>query len=350
MRVHRALLLGVAAAATAAACAGILGLRGPSGRPFEHRAHTQKGISCLSCHTGVDKANETGPLHLPDEAKCRTCHEKPHDERPCLQCHGQPYTAQDLVQTRDHLLFRHDRHLAVEELGGNCVRCHSDVAQEGATLRPRMATCLSCHQHSNQYDNRRCDACHVNLETEGTRPQSHLIHEGDFVREHGVRAQGQVDLCQTCHSESFCASCHGVTTPALPSVMKFDDPAEASVHRAGFRSRHSDAARAEPGLCTTCHAQQFCRSCHDDKGLGAGAELPRSPHPPGWVSASPGGNEHGLAARRDPASCASCHSGPGEALCVSCHKVGGVGGNPHPPGWDSDRSLADLPCRLCHQP
>jgi hypothetical protein len=61
-------------------------------------------------------------------------------------------------------------------------------------------------------------------------------------------------------------------------------------------------------------------------------------------------NEHGRAARRDPASCASCHGGAGEMLCVGCHRVGGIGGNPHPPGWSSRQSLTDMPCRLCHTP
>jgi hypothetical protein len=71
-----------------------------------------------------------------------------------------------------------------------------------------------------------------------------------------------------------------------------------------------------------------------------------SPHPTGWVGVDR--NEHGRAARRDPASCAACHGGAGEALCVSCHRVGGVGGNPHPPGFRDARALSDLPCRTCH--
>jgi hypothetical protein len=35
-------------------------------------------------------------------------------------------------------------------------------------------------------------------------------------------------------------------------------------------------------------------------------------------------------------------------LCVQCHKVGGVGGNPHPAGWSSKLSLDAMPCRMCH--
>ena len=75
-----------------AACASVLGLRRelPS-HPFEHRAHVLKGINCVECHADVASAGETGPLHFPDDAVCRRCHEKPHDTRSCTSCHGEPY-------------------------------------------------------------------------------------------------------------------------------------------------------------------------------------------------------------------------------------------------------------------
>jgi hypothetical protein len=102
----------------------------------------------------------------------------------------------------------------------------------------------------------------------------------------------------------------------------------------------------EPAACATCHEPDRCAACHRDNDVaGEGAA---SPHPAGWVGLGPGDNQHGRAARNDPAACASCHGGAGEALCVSCHQVGGPGGNPHAPGWASSVSLSALPCRLCH--
>jgi hypothetical protein len=103
-------------------------------------------------------------------------------------------------------------------------------------------------------------------------------------------------------------------------------------------------------VCSTCHSEPFCNECHLERRVSGIAEMARSPHPPGWVGALASQNLHGPAARRDPASCASCHGGAGEMLCVECHRVGGVGGNPHPPGFDSRKSLSELPCRLCHSP
>lgn len=346
----RALL--AAAALGLVACAGILGLRSAGRRPFPHRAHVLAGNNCVECHRGAESARDRGPLHLPDDASCRRCHPKPHDNGPCLGCHGGEWTALDAMQAREHLRFDHARHRA--PTGGNCVRCHAGIQEAGQRLRPAMAVCLKCHEHTDDFRVRDCDRCHVDLAEERTPPASHLVHDGDFARTHGSRAGSAADLCATCHTERFCASCHGVEVPALPARLAFDAPGQGSVHRAGFLSRHSIEAREQPGACSSCHQPEACLACHKDRRIASSAtaeqpgEARPSPHPPGWVGLTRGENEHGRAARRDPAGCAACHGGAGEQLCVSCHRVGGVGGSIHPPGWSSRQSLGDLPCRLCH--
>lgn len=216
-------------------------------------------------------------------------------------------------------------------------------------LRPAMAICFTCHEHQDQWRVRDCDGCHVDLPAERITPSSHLVHDGDFLREHGVRAASSRDLCMTCHSESTCASCHGVgTVPALPARLLFDEPRLSGLHRAGFRSRHALEARADPALCTSCHSPRTCEGCHASERV-AGNLGARSPHRPGFLTATRGGGDHGVQARIDPLSCASCHGGAGEQLCVGCHKVGGPGGNPHGNGFSSRKDKRrDLPCRLCH--
>jgi len=337
-----AFLLGVVALA---ACAGILGLRKNGPQLFPHRKHVLAGVACTRCHANV-AADDGVALHVPDDASCTSagCHAKPHDTRSCLGCHALPDALAMLAQARQHLAFDHGRHLP--RVNGNCMRCHAGVAEGDAHLRPAMATCFRCHDHDAQRDARRCDACHKNLEASGDLPASHLAHDGDWLREHGTRAASSADLCQTCHAERFCASCHGVTVAALPATTHFADPFAPSVHRAGFASRHSLEAKADPGACQTCHQPDRCLACHVAKGI-AGTRG-SSPHPAGWVGLTAAENLHGRAARRDPAACASCHGGAGEMLCVKCHKVGGIGGNPHPPGWSSQLSLGAMPCRLCH--
>lgn len=341
--------LAAAAAVLLAACAGILGLRPPSTRGiFPHRAHVVAGVTCTDCHAGVQRAGDEGPLHLPGDDSCLSCHKQPHDPNPCLGCHGDKFTALDTAQARDHLRFSHARHDATTS--GNCARCHVGVKVADQKIRPPMAVCMRCHEHEESFRDRTCDACHVDLAEEGTLPESHMAHDGDFLREHGTRAASAGDLCQSCHRETFCASCHGASVPALPARLEFDDPSRASVHRAGFESRHAVEAAAQPGLCSSCHQPETCVGCHARKQRASapGTDRVASPHPAGWVGLTSGENQHGRAARRDPASCASCHAGPGEMLCVGCHKVGGVGGSVHPPGWSSRQSLGDLPCRLCH--
>jgi hypothetical protein len=225
------------------------------------------------------------------------------------------------------------------------MRCHVGVAESDARLRPEMQTCYRCHDDDKNA--RTCGTCHRDLAEEGTAPASHLSHDGNWLQEHGAPAASAGELCASCHQQSFCAECHGVNVAALPSKLSFDDPFRASVHRAGFESRHALEARDSAGACQTCHTPSACETCHQREGVAA-TSTTISPHPPGWIGLTPASDQHGRAARADPASCASCHDGAGQTLCVSCHQVGGIGGNPHPPGWSSRQPLSALPCRLCH--
>ncbi|HEY4175484.1 MAG TPA: cytochrome c3 family protein [Kofleriaceae bacterium] len=340
----RRTLAGVAlvVAVALAACAHVLGFTTSEPTAFPHRKHVLSGVACVSCHVGIE--GPSSALHIPTDEMCITCHAKPHDTRSCNSCHASRETAAELVETKDHLRFDHAKHLA-GPAKGNCMRCHSAVAEGDRHLRPAMATCFKCHD--KERDARTCNTCHRDLAEENSLPQSHLAHDGDWIREHGTRAASSGDLCETCHSrQTFCASCHGVTVPVLAGPTRLTNPLSASPHVGNFGARHSLEARAEPGACTTCHQPERCASCHRDRGVAGDTRA--SPHPPGWVGLTSSENLHGRAARRDPATCASCHSGAGEKLCVQCHAVGGVGGNPHPPGWSSRLPRSALPCRMCH--
>jgi predicted CXXCH cytochrome family protein len=331
------------------ACAGVLGLhRASPSHPFEHRAHILKGVNCVQCHEGVAAAGDSGPLHFPTTADCVRCHARPHDARACDGCHGESYVRGGVELARQHLRFEHTLHMPATR--GDCVRCHVEVTESApAAVLPTMASCFGCHEHRDQWTLRDCNGCHVDLAAEGSPPDDHLVHDGDFLREHGVRAASARDLCASCHSERSCAGCHGVgTVPALPARLAFDDVRIEGLHRAGFKARHSEEARADPGVCTSCHSPSSCEDCHTREHVGAGSTT-RSPHPPGWVTGGMGGGDHGVQARIDPAACAGCHGGAGEQLCVGCHRVGGPGGNPHGPGFSSTKNQHhDLPCRLCH--
>ena len=329
------------------ACASILGIRNPRAAPFPHRAHVIKGIACVQCHAAAANSGADAPPDFPSEARCVSCHAKPHDSRPCAGCHGRQEDRQAAFQAKLHLRFSHRDHTATT--AGHCTRCHDSVLSEDGPLRPTMATCLSCHEHREAWATRSCSPCHVRMDAEGTRPESHVVHGRDFMKRHGIEAGSSRELCSSCHSESDCLQCHGSRVPALPSAWHFDDVRRPDMHAAGFFARHSLEARQDPALCTTCHQDQSgCRRCHEKSGLLEVTRTRGSPHPPGWVGARGSANRHGSEARQNPLSCASCHGGSGEALCVGCHRVGGPGGNPHPPGFHSQKPLSELPCRMCH--
>jgi hypothetical protein len=337
-----ALVVGVAA------CAGLLGVRPRTEQVFPHRAHVLKGVACVQCHTTTAKSDATGPAVLPAASSCLPCHAKPHDNNPCGDCHGRHEDRLAVAAAKQHLRFSHADHKATT--AGNCIRCHEAVGSSDGPLRPSMATCLSCHEHRVAWDSRACTPCHVNMEAEGTRPASHVVHGEDFMTRHGMAATSSRDLCSSCHAESECAGCHGANVPALPSTLHFEDVSRPDMHAAGFMARHSIEAKLDPALCTTCHRDQsYCRDCHERRGLLSVSPEHGSPHPAGWVGTGGGGSPHGSAARMNPVSCASCHGGAGESLCVGCHRVGGAGGNPHPPGFHSSKPMHDLPCRMCHQ-
>jgi hypothetical protein len=340
--------MGLVLATLAGACASVLGIRPAPSGSFPHRAHVVHGTSCLECHAGILSEMPKGPVHLPTPSRCLTCHEHPHDRRDCLMCHSEPSTRIRAAANHEHLDFSHERHVRITH--GDCVRCHVGVREQGGSLTAPMATCLSCHGHERAFVVRRCDGCHENLERDTAPPESHLIHDAGFLTRHGIQAASSRDLCATCHDQSFCARCHGVTVPALPSRLQFDDVTSRTMHRAGFLARHGEESRDEPGLCSTCHSEQYCIDCHLRQGVHASTRDAANPHPRDWVGALADANRHGRAARLDPASCASCHGGGGEHLCVRCHRVGAIGGNPHPPGWSSTKPRSDLPCRMCHRP
>lgn len=330
-----------------AACASLLGLHDQPPRAFPHRVHVNSGVSCTTCHKQVAQSQASSALDLPGPQQCVTCHEQPHDARPCGSCHGRESDRHSVLEAKRHLRFSHAQHTSITS--GRCTRCHDAVLAVDGPLRPPMATCLSCHTHQQQWATRSCEPCHARMQSEGTRPESHVFHGESFLQRHGFEAAGARDLCNSCHTQSDCLSCHGVHVPALPSLWHFDDVQRPDMHPSGFLARHSIEARIDPALCVTCHGDaSYCERCHERRGLLDVNATRGSPHPPNWVGTRGADNRHGLAARANPLACASCHGGAGEALCVGCHRVGGPGGNPHPPGFGSNKPMSELPCRLCH--
>jgi hypothetical protein len=267
-------------------------------------------------------------------------------------CHTEVKKAGPWAKAQPTINVSHADHLP--RVKDDCTACHKVLPDPVRTKQtvPPMSACLSCHEHQQEYDQGRCNGCHVELRRLGERPLSTFSHAGDFVRQHGRAARASAASCAECHEQTFCADCHEKTV-GLRVEIKFPEKVLSSfIHRNDFVSQHTVEAKADPAGCRRCHGNSFCDDCHRAQNLTPGGTNPRNPHPRGW--AFPGSAQfHGAEARRDISSCAACHDQGARSNCVDCHKVGAIGGNPHPQGWTDKHPRSDINrngmCLYCHQ-
>ena len=137
--------------------------------------------------------------------------------------------------------------------------------------------------------------------------------------------------CAGCHSERFCADCH-------------EGESRRRYHPANFLQRHAPESYGRERDCAQCHnTEVFCRTCHEQGGLGSRGRLGLAYHTgqPLWLV------QHGRAARQSLQSCTSCHA---QRDCTQCHANGGWNVNPHGPGFDARRAASRnrLTCLRCH--
>lgn len=334
------------------ALAAVAACRSESAPPrFPHQVHVAgipcgspgkpQCLSCVSCHEVVKHDSH---YRLPDAAVCDRCHEDAHKSRAVLA----------VVPERPsgEIFIDHDKHLAMAEIGGQCVPCHAGVVDSKRPPLPPMSQCFSCHEHEKQWNAGVCTPCHDPAALKRTMPVTFLRHDAAFLRHHGATAaqRENAQLCQSCHTQAQCQSCHDTTQDLTVEARRPERLESGQVHRGDFMVRHAIEARSEPARCLSCHTVQTCDSCHVARGVSANVANPANPHPPEWIGTNTqSSNFHGTAARRDIVSCAGCHEAGPATNCIRCHKVGAYGGNPHPSGWKSARGTDQEMCRYCHE-
>ncbi len=342
----------------AALVAGGAGLAG-SGSQLQfnpnHEGHKKAGVDCLTCHEGIFDQTQLGqPGAFPKEKVCLQCHKKEKDEGKCGMCHLKADKPGTFVTKPAYLIIDHAKHL---EKNDKCEVCHLSLPEKTSLEKPvpPMSVCLGCHehpQHQQQFDNGQCYACHVDLTHFPLKPSTIFSHRGNFTRLHPPIARSTSASCETCHEQSWCADCHAARTrPMKPEALYPDRPDRNWVHWGDFITRHSIEARANQAACQKCHPVSFCTDCHRQQRLTSDSNNPLNPHPSGWLT--PGSPLfHGTEARKDIVSCAACHDQGAASNCVSCHRVGAPGGNPHPPAWLSKHSTSEINgkpmCLSCH--
>jgi hypothetical protein len=318
---------------------------------FSHSTHERAKVACLSCHEEIYDAKTMDGRYLPPEAKCLECHKEKKAQGECGFCHRDAAHPVSYPKVERTLRLSHVDH--IDRVKEDCARCHQrlrELTDVGTTVPP-MSTCTGCHEHATELGAGQCNGCHVDLRRFPLRPVAQFSHRGNFVQQHGPTARATAESCAQCHDQTFCADCHARTV-GLRVEVKFPEAVTTDfIHRADFVSRHAIEARADETTCQRCHGQSFCEACHVEQSLTPQAANPRSPHPPDF--SFPGSsNSHGPLARRDITACASCHDQGARSNCVTCHKVGGVGGDPHPVGWANQHPRADIQripmCSTCH--
>ena len=319
---------------------------------FPHARHAKAQVDCVTCHEPVYDAKTLVGEFLPKEAKCLECHKQKKADGQCNFCHLDVRYAATWTAREPRLKFDHAAH--IERVKEDCSQCHTKLAEprEQVPLTAGHAACFKCHEHADQYADAQCSTCHIDLASYPSAPVATLTHQGDFLRRHAAIARSAQQTCTSCHDQNFCLDCHAKTAMVPVEVKLVDRPDRRFIHREDFLGRHSVEERADPASCQRCHSTTFCETCHSNSHVSSGTSA-TSPHPPGWAIRGTGVAFHGDAARRNIASCASCHDQGDNSNCVSCHKVGGIGGNPHPASWGSHHNLgeasSDGRCVACHR-
>ena len=326
---------------------------------FSHARHVEGGTECIACHEEVYESTALGQPALPQEKKCLECHKEKKAANECGFCHAAPEAPRTYAPREAGLKFNHAAHL--ERVGEDCAVCHASVPRTGLLEHSRvsMDTCLGCHEHKAQFAEARCDTCHTDLRRYALRPLSAFSHQGNFLQAHGRAARSATASCGTCHDQNFCTDCHASTVATRLELRQPERVDRWFIHGGDFLARHTLEAKANATSCQQCHGASFCASCHREQGLTPGlasalterTPSPVQPHPPGFNQ--PGSPQfHGPAARRDISSCAACHDQGAQSNCVEFPRVGGIGGDPHPPGWSLRHGREEINrnamCLACH--
>ncbi|MBE0599631.1 MAG: cytochrome C [Desulfuromonadales bacterium] len=246
--------------------------------------------------------------------------------------------------------FDHSAHLGYVD-DGACASCHLAGAK---SIVPDNKVCLDCHDQDFM---------------KGVKMPGLKTHGPVWALNHRPYAKMNDFDCAACHQQVDCLKCHA-SRPADEFGQWGNNM--INVHRSDFHITHPLAARTDQKLCASCHEARFCSDCHNDFRLGR-ASGPSHQRTFGLRAASdfhggtpvgrcddchtetvaPNFHEwtlaHAREARKNLATCQSCH--PGGDTCLKCHTSGGF--NPHGKSWgDRAGRLQDASksksCKKCH--
>ena len=359
------------------------GARGRGGPPdpagtvalrFPHAQPAHAALVCTACHAEADvRAGRPARPGTRDHAPCDQsgCHAREFTAPPgplCGLCHEEvapwqedgttlaPYPPVGPTRAAPSQ-FSHALHLDKQRmdraLGFHvaCSDCHAASGAAGDYAEPGHAACARCHDRAEELrlkiDLADCNACHLSGAAQVPRARRlirgdvrfrHINHEADrqgrgiaCIQCHRAigakarladRATPEMAVCVGCHGDSKrtpepfgmgqCGACHdrppgaGLDLVAPRSHLPERDKPDS--HTLAFRKDHGADARRDPAGCATCHTgmsgrRENCDDCH--------MSMRPSDHVPAWSELT-----HGSDAAADAQRGATCHQGD---VCTTCH-------------------------------
>ena len=245
-----------------------------------------------------------------------------------------------------------------------CTDCHTPSGGAWLTIRRTIpAQCLDCHgsrmAHFSAPDTA-CGTCHFPL-AEATalpkarvakfeKPESHEDKGFLTSKGHGEPAEKGDRSCAVCHARDFCTQCH-VNAPEVKAIqalapdprslaLKAELKAPASHKESRLLSQHGGKAKRDPETCATCHTQESCIACHRTRpavvlalhasGPGRGIGAQIERKKPGYHRWISPTAMPGRPAS-SPGSCSACHA---RQECLECHRPNaGATRGYHPAGF-----------------
>jgi Cytochrome c3 len=249
---------------------------GVTSEKFAEDIHSQKGLTCASCHGGDPTSDD------PDKAMSRAAKWKGKIERRqvpelCASCHsnaGLMKTYNPSIRVDQFQQYKTSVHgkkwAAGDPKVAVCTDCHSvhdlrSPSDPRSTVHPTnvAATCARCHADAGYMKS-------YGIPTDQFSNYNRSVHHEAMV----VRGDLSAPTCTTCHGN------HGAAPPGVESVVKVCSTCHVFQTQLFEKSPH-EAAFSKAGLpgCVTCHSNHDIEHPTDemigtgDAGYQAAADM-----------------------------------------------------------------------------
>lgn len=238
---------------------------------FSHEAHAaMEGVSCTTCHAGVDKTDYVTAANFPSMATCNTCHNDRKATNTCEACHTNFVTLLPVDHERSDFSRNHRDLTRIGALSTDCQTCHQETFCQQCHLNPE----LKSYAFGKGRDLMTEPAHKTSTKDSPKQTLLQNVHELNYRLTHGIDAKARQADCQSCHSvQTFCADCHsagGNITQLTFKPSSHSIPGFTTLGRGTGGGLHAEEARRDMESCISCHDVQgkdpTCMTCHMDNG------------------------------------------------------------------------------------